>query len=292
MKARVGIVTVTYNSGTVLPDFLRSLAAQTHADHHLFAVDNASKDDSCAQLEAYKCSKMTVLRNSGNVGVAAGNNQGIQAALDAGCTHVLLLNNDVWFAPDMLAGLLAGLERHECALAVPLMYYADPAEMIWCAGGMFREDRGLLPVHFGKDELDRGQYSTPRPITYAPTCCTMIKREVFEQIGLMDERFFVYSDDLDFMYRALRAGLVTYYVPEVKLWHKVSSLTGAESPFSQRYMARNRAFFIRKHLPVATLAWYTVLYRCYYLMRFMLRRDDWATMLRKERAWGEGLRIA
>ncbi len=292
MKDRVGIVTVTYNSGTVLPDFLRSLAAQTHGDYHLFAVDNASRDDSCAQLEAYTGSPRSILRNAENVGVAAGNNQGIQAALDAGCTHVLLLNNDVWFAPDMIDGLLEGLERHQCALTVPLMYYADPVEMVWCAGGTFREDRGLLPVHFGKDEIDTGQFAAARPITYAPTCCTMIKREVFEQIGLMDERFFVYSDDLDFMYRALRAGLVTYYVPQVKLWHKVSSLTGAESPFSQRYMARNRAFFIRKHLPGTTLAWYTVLYRCYYLMRFMLRRDDWATMLRKERAWGEGLRIA
>ena len=183
------------------------------------------------------------------------------------------------------------MDEHACELTVPLMYYAEPGAKVWCAGGKFRDDFALLPVHFGKDEEDRGQFGTAIPITYSPTCCTMIQRAVFERIGLMDERYFVYADDLDFMYRAMAAGLVTYFLPTVKLWHKVSSLTGEESPFSQRYMTRNRAFFIRKHLSRLTLMWYTLLYRGYYFVRFLRQQDPWSTMLRKERAWTEGLRV-
>lgn len=287
----VGIVTVTFNSANVLPDFLRSLETQIHDHFLIWAVDNASSDTTLQQLEAWKDDRLTVIANAANQGVAGGNNQGIKAALDAGCSHILLLNNDVYFDRDLLSGLLQGLTDLSCDLTVPMMYYAEPGARIWCAGGTFREDFALLPVHFGKDQLDRGQFPQPTPVTYSPTCCTMIRRRVFEEIGLMDERYFVYADDLDFMYRVLKAGMTTYFLPTVKLWHKVSSLTGEESPFSQRYMTRNRAFFIRKHLGAMTLAWYTLLYRGYYLTRFLRRQDAWSTTLRKQRAWSEGLRV-
>ena len=287
----VGIVTVTFNSAQVLPDFLSSLEKQTHARFHLWAVDNASKDTTLQQLNVWSGPRLTIIANEANEGVAGGNNQGVRAALEAGCTHVLLLNNDVYFESDLLSGLLAGLEEHRCELTVPLMYYAEPGAKVWCAGGTFRKDFALLPVHYGKDEVDSGQFTEAMPISYSPTCCTLIKREVFEHIGLMDERYFVYADDLDFMYRVLKAGLVTYFLPTVKLWHKVSSLTGEESPFSQRYMTRNRAFFIRKHLGWMTLVWFSILYRGYYFIRYLRGQDGWSTMLRKERAWSEGLRV-
>src|SRR5665811_562696 len=93
------------------------------------------------------------------------------------------------------------------------------------------------------------------------------------RIGLMDERYFVYSDDTDFMLRAVEAGQVLYYLPVAKLWHKVNSLTGTASSFSMHYGARNRAFFIAKHVARGYAAVFNVLYPSYYLLRFLLRRD-------------------
>src|ERR1700735_454529 len=104
---KIGIVTVTYNSGKVLDQFLQSLASQTHANFAVYAVDNASQDDSIARMQAWNDERLRVIRNAVNVGVAEADNQGIQAALADGCEFVLFLNNDVEFEPETLAVLTA-----------------------------------------------------------------------------------------------------------------------------------------------------------------------------------------
>src|SRR5206468_1443823 len=123
------------------------------------------------------------------------------------------------------------------------------------------------------------------------TCCVLVHRTVFSSIGNMDERYFVYGDDTDFMLRAMKAGKTVYYLPDAKLWHKVNSLTGAESPFSMRYGARNRAFFIAKHLGRLTASTFNLLYPLYYLLRFILDKDTRESLRIKQRAWTEGKQL-
>src|SRR5271155_1689867 len=170
----IGIVTVTYNSSSVLPDFFASLETQTFENFRVWAVDNASKDDSVAQLRGWNDPRLEVLANDTNIGVAAGNNQGIAAALAAGCDYILLLNNDVVFGPDLLEALLRGLAEHHCSMTVPLIYYAEPDNLIWSAGGTFRENFACLSIHFGFQEIDRGQFNEAKPVAFAPSSCTMI----------------------------------------------------------------------------------------------------------------------
>jgi GT2 family glycosyltransferase len=288
---KIGIVTVTYNSQEVLPDFLASLEAQTFRNFHLWAIDNASKDDTLKTLAAAGMPNLTIIPNVSNTGIAAGNNQGILAALAADCDSVLLLNNDVLFGPELISTLVKGLDEHGCSMVVPLIYYAQPPNRIWCAGGTFQQKYAARSIHYGADETDHGQFQRARIVEYAPTCCTLIKREVFDSIGIMDERYFVYVDDNDFMYRALQQNFVTYYLPAARLWHKVNSLTGTDSPFSQRYLSRNRALFLRKHFSRATVWKFTCLYRLNYLLRFLRGSDDYRSFLRKQAGWSEGLRI-
>jgi GT2 family glycosyltransferase len=137
-----------------------------------------------------------------------------------------------------------------------MMYYDQP-DRIWTAGGTFQPWRGYRSVHLGDGETDRGQRDSVRLVTYVPTCCVLIKKEVFEKIGLMDERYFVYWDDTDFMYRAMRAGIKLMYLPEAKLLHKVASLTGgASTPFAVRYGTRNSIYFLLKNFGIIlTLPW-------------------------------------
>jgi GT2 family glycosyltransferase len=291
VSGRVGVVTVTYNSGTVLPDFLHSLEQQTHTDFLLYAMDNASSDDSLVQLRQWGDPRLVLLPNTVNVGVAAGNNQGIRAALDAGCQYVLLLNNDVLFGPEMFQQLLDGLEAHRCAMTTPLIYFYKPQDVIWCAGGYFQPKLAYRNLHYGENQRDKGQFNRARAVTYAPTCCVLVCRDVFSRIGLMDERYFVYSDDTDFMLRAWKANQLVYCVPEAKLWHKVSSLTGTASSFAIRYGARNRAFFIAKHVHGFYGVLFQWMYAFYYLLRFILRKDTRADYDIKRAAWEEGRRI-
>src|SRR6266853_787399 len=216
---KIGVVTVTFGSGDVLPDFFKSLDQQTFRNFMLISVDNSSTDSTVDQLHA-----------------------------NEGCEYVLLVNNDVVFGPELLQQLLDGLSEHHCQMTTPIMYYYDCPDVIWAAGGYFQPWLGYRCLHIGEGEQDIGQYSEPRLVEHTPTCCVLIKREVFAKVGLMDERYFVYHDDTDFMLRALKAGQRLYCLPQSKLLHKVSSLAGTDSVFQVRYGTRNRAFMLVKFL--------------------------------------------
>lgn len=254
---KIGVVTVTYNSELVIREFLDSLRKQTLADFVLYLVDNASKDRTLEIVR--QCSELSivVIANAENLGVAEGNNQGIRAALADDCECVLLLNNDTTFPPDFLTELYDGLDRFHCEMTTCKMYFHNEPDRIWCAGGRFRPLLGYDNRHAGEGERDMGQFDDPRPIDYTPSCCLMVRRNVFDQIGLMDSRYFCYSDDSDFLYRCLQRNIPLWYIPEARLWHKVSSLTGNMSDFTVRYMTRNRIYFVRKHFPYwLALLWY------------------------------------
>jgi GT2 family glycosyltransferase len=263
VERRIGVVTVTYNSGKVLPAFFKSIFAQTLSDFRLYLVDNASGDDTLAVLMKFPDPRVHTLLNAKNAGVAEGNNQGIRAALAEGCSAVLLLNNDTEFPADLFARLSAGLDEHNADMTTAKMLYFEPDNLIWCAGGWLDEKHYFNAFHYGMHEEDRGQYDEKRRVTYAPTCCLLVQRSVFEQVGLMDSRYFVYNDDVDFLYRCYREGKSLWYLPEAVLFHKVSALTGGdESEFAIRYMTRNRTYFLRKHLP----AWKGLLWSLHFML--------------------------
>jgi GT2 family glycosyltransferase len=288
----IGVVTVTYNSGKVLPDFLRCMAEQTHHEFLLFAVDNASTDDTTLLLRECADERLRVIANPDNRGVAAGNNQGITAALEAGCHSVLLINNDTEFDSSLIAQLHEGLATHHVEMICPkIMYFGEP-NRIWAAGGTFQPWLGYNSIHFGEGETDRGQYDCARLVTYVPTCCVLIEAKVFESVGLMDERYFAYVDDVDFMYRAMKAGVKLLYLPEATLLHKVGRLTGgADSPFAIRYGTRNRIFFMLKHFGlIPTLPWLAIRQIAWMLALVLGKKNlDWYRI--KNEALRNGLRM-
>ncbi|QNI31575.1 glycosyltransferase family 2 protein [Alloacidobacterium dinghuense] len=257
MKGKIGVVTVTYNSAPVLREFFESLGNQTHRNFVLYLVDNNSRDETLMMVRQREDLPSVVIANQENLGVAEGNNQGIRAAISDGCECVLLLNNDTIFQSNFIERLYSALDRHQCDMTTSKMYHHDSPKRIWCAGGRFLPFRGYNISHNGEGETDVGQFNTPRRVTYTPTCCLMAKATVFHRVGLMDSRYFVYSDDVDFLYRCLKNSVSLWYVPEAKLWHKVSYLTGNMSDFMVHYSTRNRIYFVRKHLPFfLALLWY------------------------------------
>ena len=288
----IGVVTVTYNSATVLPDFLRCLVEQTHRDFILFAVDNASSDGTLSILRMSVDQRVRIIANPDNRGVAAGNNQGIRAALDAGCHSVLLINNDTEFDSTLIAQLDAGLDAHRVEMTCPKIMFCDEPERIWAAGGRFQSWLGYRAIHLGEGELDQGQYDRARQVTYVPTCCVLIWKEVFERVGLMDERYFVYVDDVDFMYRAMKAGVKLMYLPEAKLLHKVGRLTGGEdSPFKIRYGTRNRIYFQLKHFGVTLTFPWLIFRKIAWLLTLASGRKGLPWYRQKIEAYREGMKM-
>jgi|HubBroStandDraft_5_1064220.scaffolds.fasta_scaffold22879_2 GT2 family glycosyltransferase len=289
--AKVGVVTVTYNSGPVLDLFLQSLSSQTYDNFVLYAVDNASRDTSVAQLRAWGDPRLRIIANTANVGVAEGNNQGTRSALAEGCSYVLYLNNDIEFERDTFAILFNEIDDLGCDLLAPKILYEDRIR-IWSAGGGFSAPKGYLGFHTGADEPDSGQFETARRIEHSPTCCLLVRRAVFERIGLMDERYFVYQDDSDFSFRAWKAGLIMFYTPRARIFHKVSYLTGgASSAFSLRYNARNHVYFMLKNLGPMRCLYYLPALQLRLLYKVCRRQISRAEFLIRQRALFEGISV-
>lgn len=287
----IGVVTVTYNSGSVLQDFFDSLAIQTCRDYTLYIVDNASTDDTLERCRARADLPIVLFANDANLGVAEGNNQGIRAALEAGCDYVLLINNDTVFDATLLAGLRDGLCKYRCHMITPKILYHDAPNKIWAAGGYFQRWLGYRAQHYGDGRPDVGQFDDARRVNYAPTCCVLVHKDVFIRVGLMDALYFVYSDDVDFMFRAMRAGLIMQYLPACQLYHKVNSLTGENSSFTVRYCTRNRIYFMIKHLSGMVATFWVILYCAYLYIRYLIRRDSRPVWLCKRDAAREGIRL-
>src|SRR5580698_4096735 len=95
--AKVGVVTVTYNSEKVIDAFMRCILKQDHENFIVYVIDNCSSDAALQRVAHYRDARIVVIANQNNLGVAEANNQGISAALQANCEHVLLLNNDTEF---------------------------------------------------------------------------------------------------------------------------------------------------------------------------------------------------
>jgi GT2 family glycosyltransferase len=271
---RIGVVTITYNSASLLDDFLRSLDQQECTNWHTYIIDNDSKDRTVALLRERNLDPAcySIVANQDNVGVAAGNNQGILLSLDAGCEWILLINNDTVFPPQLFGHLVQTAKANSWRVVVPKIHFNIPANAIWYAGGGFDRFKGHTGYHRGIAQPDTGQFDQQSTVEYSPTCCMLIHKSVFADIGLMDESYFAYFDDTDFCWRLKRAGIAIGYAPEQVLIHKVGGSTGGTaSPFFARLTARNRLYFLRKHFGTTAPARWLTVFLPYYVFRYLVK---------------------
>lgn len=247
MPKKVAIVLVNYNGEKFQNDCIESIYNMDYDNYDIIVVDNDSKDKS-VQLIKDKFKEIILIETKKNNGIAKGNNIGIEYALNNGYEYVLLLNNDTEVDKNMLGNMLK--KASSDTLVTCKMYYYKPNNMIWCAGGKINWYKGITE-HFGMDNYDDGQYSESKYIEYTPTCCLLVHRSIFEKVGLMDEKYFMYYDDTDFCARVNNNNFKIWYESSARLWHKVSSSSGgAESDICIYYGTRNRLYFISKHCKV------------------------------------------
>ncbi|HEX6792191.1 MAG TPA: glycosyltransferase family 2 protein, partial [Candidatus Krumholzibacteria bacterium] len=115
----------------------------------------------------------------------------------------------------------------DIGIVAPKIYYAEPRDRIWFAGGEISLWRGTAR-HIGIRETDRGQYDRERDIDYASGCAMLVRREVFEKAGELDPGYRAYFEDADFCLRARAAGFRIRYAPAAKVWHRISASTGGQ----------------------------------------------------------------
>lgn len=243
MIKKVGIVLVNYNGKNVLMDCIKSIKNMNYEDYKIILVDNNSSDGSVEDIRK-TYNDIIIIETGENSGVAKGNNIGIRKALEIGCEYILLLNNDTEVEENMLSNMLNKADKD--IMVTCKMYFYNNKNKIWCAGGKIHWNKGITS-HHGENQDDIGQFNESKFVEFTPTCCLLVHKDVFKKIGLMDENYFMYYDDTDFIARCSMNGIKLWYESSAVLWHKVSSTSGGnKSSISVYYSDRNRLYFINK----------------------------------------------
>jgi GT2 family glycosyltransferase len=220
----VYIIVLTWNGKADTLDCLRSLQNLSYPTARILVVDNASNDGTAAAIRS-SFPNVELICNDSNLRFAGGNNVGIEYSLKRGADYILLLNNDTVVDSDFLTVLVQkAKEDRRIGIAGPKIYYNE-SDCIWFAGGRIEWWKGWVS-HIGIHEPDEHQYDIPREVDYITGCCMLLKREVINAVGTLDEKFYLYGEDVDWCIRARRAGFKVVYVPLSHIWHKVSASSG------------------------------------------------------------------
>lgn len=227
----------TWNRRDLLLNLFQSLGAQTRPFNEIIVVDNGSTDDS-AELAERAGAK--VLRLGRNVGFAAAVNRGIEAA-DA--DWVAILNNDVTLEPDWLEKLLAVPE--DAWFASGKILQANDTSLV---DGAFDElSRGACASRCGSGKPDGPVWNQTWRIRFAPMTAAIFRRQLFRDLGGLDESFGSYMEDVDFGLRCAMRGREGWYVPSAVAYHRGSATLGGWSKDTVWRIARNQVLLAAKH---------------------------------------------
>ncbi|AMV23590.1 N-acetylglucosaminyl-diphospho-decaprenol L-rhamnosyltransferase [Gemmata sp. SH-PL17] len=219
MTPNVWIVPVNYNGTEDTRKCLRSLA-ELSAPAHVVLVDNASHPDPTAELAA-EFPWVHIVRNTENLGWSGGNNTGIRYALERGADFVMLLNNDTTVAPDIVARLLGAFRAHpRFGVIGPVIRYMDEPDVVMTDGVTFNPPH--FPGFFQRKVVPERRADPPAvdETDIVNGCCMMVRADVFQRAGLIDDHFFLIHEEADFCLRVKEVGFGCGVLAEPLVWHK------------------------------------------------------------------------
>ena len=252
------VLVVNYNTAALLEPMFNALRQSSHVDAMRFlVVDNASADDSLACL-ARVCPEALLIANSTNIGFGRANNQLLEHVQGK---YALLLNTDAFVAPDTLSKTLDYMESHpDCGvLGVRLVgregdlqpscrYFPTPINVFVARTGLGR----IFPWVKMVDDMS-WDHASVRECDWLPGCYYLIRREVLEQVGLFDPRYFLYCEEVDHCKRVKQAGWKVVYYPDTTVVHiggesarSVAELNVASRQISTLQIESELLYF-RKH---------------------------------------------
>lgn len=234
------IVILNWNGKEDTLACLSSLSKVLYTPFQTVVVDNGSTDGS---IEAIRRTfpQVTLIENGKNLGFAGGNNVGIRWALAQGADAVFLLNNDTVVDPHILQAFTSGSKAG--VLGAKLYLHSEP-DRFDHLGGRWNKKRAAFDF-VALREKDTGQLHPP--LDYACGAALFVKREVFEAVGLLEEKFFLIWEEADFCMRAKRAGFSSLLSYNAKVWHKVSASFVGGKPHSTYFWWRGRLLWIERN---------------------------------------------
>lgn len=207
-------------------------------------VDNGSGDDSVETIRRAR-PDVPLFMLEENRGYTGGNNAGISWALAQNSEWILLLNDDVILTPDGLEELLKiGQSHPQAGFVGPLVLHSNPGDVIQSAGGWL--DRRWRSGHRGINQADCGQYRQVESVPWLSGCALMVRSQMVREIGPLDERFFLYEEELEWCLRGRQASWEALFAPQAKVWHAGVGPGYEPKPYVTYYMTRNHFLLLAK----------------------------------------------
>lgn len=305
-------IVVNYNGWSDTIECVESLLRGDYPALRILVLDNASTNGSLERIhswargalpkpnelavctrseiegsdaESFAVAKLMLVQCGTNLGFAGANNIGLRHVLRSDRrAYALLLNNDAVIASDGVGAMVNLAERTPDmgAVGATILRHDQPERVEMFAGATVNRVNGMVkPIHAG------ARRSAPRPsslsMDYVSGCCLLVGASAIERVGLMDERYFLYSEDVDWGLRMTRAGLRLAYCPSAEVWHKGGASVVHRSVTHDYYMVRGGLMLVQKHfkamLPAALVYW---LWRA--IMPKLVRRE-WARLRAASRGY-------
>lgn len=263
---KVAFIIVHFSNQGDTFELLESLSKTTLPSKvisQVYVVDNTCSDNFESDLqEEYPEVKLIV--SPENLGFAGGNNLGLKQALEEKNDIYVLINNDTLVGKDFIKQVVSSpITKKDVGIVGGLIYFAsgfefknkykeaDRGKVIWYAGGEI-DWNNVYASHRGVDQIDKGQFKKVETTDFVTGCLLITKKEVLKKVGLLDKKYYLYLEDVDFNYRVRKAGYQTIFDPKIKIWHKVAQSSGIGSSLNDYFITRNRFLFGFKHTKLRT----------------------------------------
>ena len=292
MGAKVSVIIVNWNGKKFLGDCISSIFGQTYSNYEAILVDNGSTDGS-SDFARTTFPRLKIIALDQNYGFAKGNNIGMKEAMkDESLTYILLLNVDTRLDPRFIEELVAVAESNDqIGACQPRMLNMMDTSLIDAAG--ITLDKSGNAIQLGYHEKDGEQFKQAKEVFGVNAGAALYRRSMLDKIGLFDEDFFIYFEDVDLAIRARLDGWKSVYVPGAVVYHNHSHAFGKDSPVKAYLIERNRYYYIAKTLPRGILLKFllmkpaSMVKLCLYLI---IRKKDAGMALVYTRATIDGLK--
>jgi len=263
VRVDVSIVITAYNSKNLLEKCITSIidSVKNHT-YEIIVVDDASTDGTSEMItNIFKDSSIKIIKNQMNVGYVRSNNLGIKSS---NAEYVLSLNNDTEVLANAIDKLIDFIDIHPQVGAVgPKLLNSDGSIQLQCrrkfptplsAFTYFSGISRLFPMNKFFNSYLMSYPDDQGPIEVDSLCgaAMLVRRETIEKVGLMDESYFMYGDDIDWCYRIKKAGWKIYYFPDAEIVHYGGMGGSRKKPFRNIFeFHRSMAVYYKKHYSVS-----------------------------------------
>lgn len=273
---KTAIVLVNWNSYEFTHQCLISLKECKPANFDIIVVDNGSADSSGEQIKK-EHTEIILIKSDTNLGFAGGNNLGIKYVLERPYKYVMLLNNDTFVEPDFMDVLINYMDENpDVGLIQPKIFFHNNRNMLWNGGSYFNK-LITLPYTRGYFRNDKPKYNYIEEVNWVTGCAFLTRTDILKKTGLLEEKFFIYFEDVDLSLRIKNAGHRLIYHPKSVIYHiagmsnktKTKQKEGYVNPVVHYMAQRNRIWFIKRYFK-----WYylvpTVIYHASYSLAVMV----------------------